>query len=118
MTAAKKAADTGADGTRPGEDGRVSAAELELARQLAERVRAEGLSLTGPGGLLGRLTMVVLEGRPGGRDGRPPRVCQARSGRAGRREIPQRAPGQDRAHRRGAGGGRGAAGRGRQLRPG
>ena len=31
-------------------------------RQLAERVRAEGLSLTGPGGLLGRLTKVVLEG--------------------------------------------------------
>src|ERR1700689_4539070 len=37
-------------------------AELELARQLAERARTEGLSLTGPGGLLGRLTKVVLEG--------------------------------------------------------
>jgi putative transposase len=37
-------------------------ADLELVRQLAERVRAEGLSLTGPGGLLGRLTKVVLEG--------------------------------------------------------
>ena len=34
----------------------------ELARQLAEQARAEGLSLTGPGGLLGRLTKVVLEG--------------------------------------------------------
>src|SRR5215813_11697821 len=38
------------------------AAELELAKQLAERARAEGQSLTGPGGLLGRLTKVVLEG--------------------------------------------------------
>ena len=37
-------------------------ADLELVRQLAERVRAEGLSLTGPGGLLARLTKVVLEG--------------------------------------------------------
>jgi len=37
-------------------------ADLELVRQLAERVRAEGLSLTGPGGLLGQLTKVVLEG--------------------------------------------------------
>jgi putative transposase len=52
MTAAKKTP----DGAVP------DAAELELARQLAERARAEGLSLTGPGGLLGRLTKVVLEG--------------------------------------------------------
>jgi transposase-like protein len=54
MTAAKKDA--------PGEGGRPDAAELELARQLAERAQAEGLQLTGPGGLLGRLTKVVLEG--------------------------------------------------------
>src|SRR6476620_4555876 len=43
------------------DDGRVDAADEELARQLAERARAEGLSLTGPGGLLGRLAKVVLE---------------------------------------------------------
>src|SRR4029077_10672123 len=43
------------------DDGRVDAAGEELARQLAGRARAEGLSLTGPGGLLGRLTRVVLE---------------------------------------------------------
>jgi putative transposase len=53
------------NGTRPGgpagDDGRVAAAEEELARELAERARAEGVSLTGPGGLLGRLTKVVLE---------------------------------------------------------
>jgi putative transposase len=40
----------------------LDAAELELVKQLAERARAEGLALTGPGGLLGRLTKVVLEG--------------------------------------------------------
>src|SRR5690242_4545915 len=55
----------GANGTKPGgraaDDGRVDAADEALARQLAERARAEGLSLTGPGGLLGRLTKVVLE---------------------------------------------------------
>jgi putative transposase len=83
MTAARKTDPAAASG-RPGEDGRGDAAELELARQLAERAQAEGLSLTGPGGLLGRLTKVVLEGAlegemdahlgydkhdPGGRDG-------------------------------------------------
>ncbi|HEY2519532.1 MAG TPA: IS256 family transposase [Streptosporangiaceae bacterium] len=43
------------------EDVRVDAADEELARQLAEQARAEGIPLTGPGGLLGRLTKVVLE---------------------------------------------------------
>ena len=58
MTAAKKTGQAAADGEQPGPE----AAELELARQLAQRAQAEGLSLTGPGGLLGRLTKVVLEG--------------------------------------------------------
>jgi putative transposase len=62
MTAAKKTDEAAASGVRPAGDGQADAAELELARQLAERARAEGLSLTGPGGLLGRLTKVVLEG--------------------------------------------------------
>jgi len=64
MTAAKKADPAAAAGGsgRPGGEGQADAAELELARQLAERARAEGLQLTGPGGLLGRLTKVVLEG--------------------------------------------------------
>jgi Transposase, Mutator family len=62
MTAAKKTGQAAADGAQPGRDGQADAAELELARQLAGRARAEGLSLTGPGGLLGRLTKVVLEG--------------------------------------------------------
>ena len=51
-----------ANGTKPAaDDGRAAAADEALARQLAERARAEGLSLAGPGGLLGRLTKVVLE---------------------------------------------------------
>ncbi|HEX9355210.1 MAG TPA: IS256 family transposase, partial [Streptosporangiaceae bacterium] len=33
----------------------------QLAAQLVERAQAEGVSLTGPGGLLGRLTKLVLE---------------------------------------------------------
>src|ERR1700747_1952320 len=85
MTAAKKTDQAAADGAQPARDGQADAAELELARQLAERARAEGLQLTGPGGLLGRLTQVVREGAlegeldahlgyakhdPAGRDGR------------------------------------------------
>jgi transposase-like protein len=62
MMAAKKTGQVAADSGGPGQDGGVDPAELELARQLAERARTEGLSLTGPGGLLGRLTKVVLEG--------------------------------------------------------
>src|SRR5262245_61562149 len=58
MTAAKKTDQAATDGERPGPE----AAELGLARQLAERAQAEGLSLTGPGGLLGRLAKVVLGG--------------------------------------------------------
>src|ERR1700682_410056 len=37
------------------------AANDELVRQLAERARAEGLRLTGEGGLLSALTKVVVE---------------------------------------------------------
>ena len=70
-----------ANGTKPAgpaaDDGRAVAADEALARQLAERARAEGLSLAGPGGLLGRLTKVVLGERPGRRDGRPSRLCEA-----------------------------------------
>jgi putative transposase len=52
---AAKQADSG-DGGKP-----AGAADEELVRQLAEQAQAEGVSLTGPGGLLGRLTRVVLE---------------------------------------------------------
>jgi transposase-like protein len=54
-----------ADSVKPGgpaaDDGRVDPVDEQLVRELAERARAEGVSLTGPGGLLGRLTKVVLE---------------------------------------------------------
>jgi transposase-like protein len=40
----------------------LSAAEEQLLRELTERARAGGLKLTGEGGLLGRLTKMVVEG--------------------------------------------------------
>jgi hypothetical protein len=39
----------------------AAAVDEELVRQLTERARAEGLQLTGEGGLLGRLTKLVTE---------------------------------------------------------
>ena len=41
---------------------RLSAADDRLLRELTERARAGGLKLTGEGGLLGRLTKMVVEG--------------------------------------------------------
>jgi putative transposase len=40
----------------------LSAAEEQLLRELSERARAGGLKLTGEGGLLGKLTKMVIEG--------------------------------------------------------
>jgi len=40
----------------------LSAADEHLLRELAERARAGGLKLTGGGGLLGKLTKMVVEG--------------------------------------------------------
>src|SRR5215510_4720947 len=40
----------------------LSAADEQLLRELTERARAGGLKLTGEGGLLGRLTKMVIEG--------------------------------------------------------
>ena len=39
----------------------VESSDEQLVRQLVDRARAEGLKLTGEGGLLGRLTKVVVE---------------------------------------------------------
>jgi putative transposase len=39
----------------------LGSSDEQLVRQLVERARAEGLKLTGEGGLLGRLTKVVVE---------------------------------------------------------
>ena len=40
----------------------LSAADEQLLREVAERARAGGLQLTGEGGLLGKLTKMVIEG--------------------------------------------------------
>jgi putative transposase len=44
------------------ERGGLSAADEQLLRELTERARAGGLKLTGEGGLLGKLTKMVVEG--------------------------------------------------------
>ena len=41
---------------------KLSAADEQLVRELTERARADGLRLTGEGGLLGKLTKMVIEG--------------------------------------------------------
>jgi len=47
----------------PGQDNdELSAADKQLLAELAGRARAAGLKLTGEGGLLGRLTKMVIEG--------------------------------------------------------
>jgi transposase-like protein len=46
------------EGAEPG----LSAADEQLLRELTERARAGGLKLTGEGGLLGKLTKMVIEG--------------------------------------------------------
>jgi putative transposase len=45
-----------------GAERELSAADEQLLRELTERARAGGLKLTGEGGLLGRLTKMVVEG--------------------------------------------------------
>jgi putative transposase len=45
-----------------GSEPELSAADEQLLRELTERARAGGLRLTGEGGLLGRLTKMVVEG--------------------------------------------------------
>jgi len=48
--------------TQHGDDSpELSAADEQLLRELAERARAGGLRLTGEGGLLGKLTKMVVE---------------------------------------------------------
>jgi len=46
-----------------GQDGvELSAADEQLIRELTDRARTGGLRLTGEGGLLGKLTKMVIEG--------------------------------------------------------
>ena len=44
------------------DEAQLSAADEQVLRELTERARAGGLQLTGEGGLLGRLTKMVIEG--------------------------------------------------------
>src|ERR1017187_8072627 len=50
---------TPSQGQEPAE---LSAADEQVLRELAERARAGGLQMTGEGGLLGKLTKMVVEG--------------------------------------------------------
>jgi putative transposase len=50
------------DVTKSQKPGKLSAADEQLVRELTERAQAEGVQLTGEGGLLGRLTKMVVEG--------------------------------------------------------
>jgi putative transposase len=50
------------DVTNSQKPGKLSAADEQLVRELTERAQAEGVQLTGEGGLLGRLTKMVVEG--------------------------------------------------------
>jgi transposase-like protein len=86
-----------------GQDGpELSAADEQLLRELTERARAGGLKLTGEGGLLGKLTKMVVEGAlegemddhlgygkhdPAGRDG-----GNSRNGRRAKTVITEAGP--------------------------
>jgi putative transposase len=52
--------DVTTDQSQGGEE--LSAADEQLLRELTERARTGGLRLTGEGGLLGKLTKMVVEG--------------------------------------------------------
>src|SRR6516165_10866460 len=53
---------TDVTGDRDQDGVELSAADEQLLRELTERARAGGLKLTGGGGLLGKLTKMVIEG--------------------------------------------------------
>jgi transposase-like protein len=97
------------DVTSAADESAVDAVDEQLLRQLSDRARAEGLRLTGEGGLLGRLTKLVVEsslegemddhlgygkhdpvGRDGGnsRNGRRPKTLLTEAGPV-RIEVPR-----------------------------
>src|SRR5438132_14098207 len=80
----------------------LSAADEQVLRELTERARGGGLKLTGEGGLLGKLTKMVIEGAlegelddhlgyekndPAGRDG-----GNSRNGRRGKTVLTEAVP--------------------------
>ena len=69
----------------------ASVVDQELAQQLVDRAKADGVKLTGPGGLLGQLTKRVLEaGLEGEMDGH---LGYAKHTVEGRREESERGAG-------------------------
>src|ERR1700720_2864203 len=86
----------------------LSAADEQVLRELTERARTGGLKLTGDGGLLGRLTKMVIEGAlegelddhlgygkhdPAGRDG-----GNSRNGYRAKTVLTEAGPGEIAAH--------------------
>ena len=70
---AKDSEQAGSEGVLPAAgDEFADAVDEQLVRQLAGRAVGAGLSLTGEGGLLQRLTKAVLERAPGRGDDRAP----------------------------------------------
>jgi len=91
-------------------------AEAEAARELVRRAGEQGLSLTGPDGLLKQLTKTVLETALNGE--MTEHLGHDRHGESASGEHPQRDPGEDGAHRgHRAGRDRRAAGPGGYLHP-
>jgi hypothetical protein len=86
--------------------------DLQIAEQLVEQAKADGVELVGPGGLLSDLTRTVLETALGGRDERAPGLRQARVVGPQPRQLAQWQPAQDRADRGRAGGDRRSRGTG------
>ena len=93
------------------EDGaELSAADEQLLRELTERARTGGSKMTGEGGLLGKLTKMVVEGALEGELDDHLGYGKHDPGGPQRQQFPQWPPRQDRAHRDGPGGDFGAAG--------
>ncbi len=92
--------DVMADAGQEQEPGGLSAADEQLLRELTERARADGLQLTGEGGLLQQLTKTDVWSRPW-RVSWTDHLGYDRHDPAGqeRRQLPQRQPLQDGADR-------------------
>ena len=100
---------------RSQDEAELSAADEQLLRELTERARTGGLKLTGEGGLLGKLTKMVIEGALEGElDDHMGYAKHNPEGATG--QFPQRAPRQDGDYRYRAGGNQRTAGSGFQLR--
>lgn len=72
----------------------------QLVGQLIEQAKPGGLQLTGEGGGASAADQAAAGVGARGRDGRSPRLRQTRRPRPQRRQLPQRHPFQDGAHRR------------------